>query len=217
MADREHLVIDGHKIDVSFLDDGPLVGASFDLMLEGHAGEVRKIRGEPFVTHPLGVAAIISRYTDLPQEFCQSLSLVHDIIDHEVARERVPVSLLREKLGVDVALGVMSLSKSIKLTDDAARRQEYLVATRGEQDPLIQAVRSADKIHNVQMAIEELQLIGDAFWRHFKGGRRVYVAWPHEVLAEIKSSGALTGHSILDEYENVLEQFDAAINDHDAA
>lgn len=217
MAAREHLVIDGHEIDVSFLDDGPLVDAAFDLMLKGHEGEVRKIRGEPFVTHPIGVAEIISQYTDLPQQYCQGLSLVHDIVDHKVARERVPVPLLREKLGNDVARGVMSLSKSIILTDDAAQRQEYLLSTRTEHDPLIQAVRSADKIHNVQMAIEELQLVGDAFWRHFKGGRRVYVAWPHEVLAEIKSTGSLTGHPILEQYEDVLEQFDDAIHDHDVA
>lgn len=176
-----------------------------------HKGELRRVRGEPFVTHPIGVARIASEYD--PSDFVQVTSLLHDVIDQPVARERVSVKEIREAFGMDVTLAVLSLSKTIKAVSVKEARLDYLVNTRTEIDPLVQLVRSADKIHNLESAIEELQLVQQAFWRHFKGGKTAYLKWPADVYDAIRDSGALQGHEILARYEDTIRRFRETADD----
>jgi (p)ppGpp synthase/HD superfamily hydrolase len=170
-----------------------------------HEGELRKIRKQPFITHPVGSARIASEYDS--SNFVQIASLLHDVVDMPLARERLPLSEVRLEFGLDMVLAIASLSKTLKPMSDDAIKLDYLKTTQEEKDPLIQIVRSADKIHNLESAIEELQLVQGAFWRHFKGGRRAYLQWPADVLRAIEASGAIPDHEILRRYEDTMQRF----------
>lgn len=176
-----------------------------------HEGGLRKIRKEPFITHPVGTARIGSQYDK--SDFVQILSLFHDIIDHPVARDRLPMADVREEFGFDVMVGIRSLSKTIKPVSLKEARLGYLLQSREETDPQIQLVRSADKIHNLESAIEEVQLVKKAFWRHFKGGKTAYLQWPSDVYDAIHDSGALSGHDILARYDETMRRFYETVED----
>jgi (p)ppGpp synthase/HD superfamily hydrolase len=182
-----------------------MVRLARELAEKAHAGEIRKIRQEPFLTHPIGVARIASEYDS--SDFVQIVSLLHDITDQPLARERLPMAEVREKFGFDVMVAIRSLSKTLKQVSPQEARLGYLSITRTETDPQIQLVRSADKIHNLESAIEEVRLVQGAFWRHFNGGKEVYTKWPGDVLEAIEDSGALAGHEILVRYQETLRRF----------
>jgi (p)ppGpp synthase/HD superfamily hydrolase len=170
-----------------------------------HKGEIRRIRNEPFITHPVGVARIASQYDS--SDFVQIVSLLHDITDQPGARDRLPIQQIREEFGFDTFVAIRSLSKTLKPVSDQEAKLEYLAMTRTETNPLIQLVRAADKIHNLESAIEEVRLVQNAFWRHFKGGRQEYLKWPADVLLAIQGSGALDGHPILARYDDTIHRF----------
>ncbi len=170
-----------------------------------HEGELRRIRKQPFITHPVGTARISSEYDS--SDFVQSVSLLHDIVDQPGARERLPLSQVRLELGLDTVLAIASLSKTLKPMTIHEVRLDYLKQAREETDPLTQIVRSADKIHNLESAIDEIRLVQGAFWRHFKGGKNAYLRWPADVLQAIESSGTIPGHEILKRYEDTIQRF----------
>lgn len=171
-----------------------------------HEGEFRRIRQQPFIIHPVGVACIASEYE--PTDFVQAVSLLHDVRDQTIARERVSLKDLREQFGFDVSFAVVSLSKVVQPSwSDDDIKQQYLEVTRQETEPEIQLIRAADKIHNLESAIEELHLVQNAFWQHFKGGRSAYLQWPADVLMAIEHSGAIDGHEILRRYEATMHRF----------
>ena len=177
-----------------------------------HEGEFRRIRGEPFITHPVGVARIASEYE--PTDFIQAVSLLHDVRDQPLARERITLPELRQSFGFDISFAVVSLSKVLQPTwTDDEIKQQYIEMARQETEPEIQLIRAADKIHNLESAIEEVHLVQDAFWRYFKGGRDAYLRWPADVLRAIEESGALSGHEILARYEMTIQRFYQAAED----
>lgn len=196
-----------HNIDISFLNDTDYVRRALALSKQAHDGEIRKIRGEPFLTHPLGVVAISSAYNRSDES--QALGLMHDFSDSPFARERISLSEVREIFGLEMVLRIGSLSKSRKITDPEGQRKDYLEITKNEDDALVQETRAADKIHNLRMAGEELLFVDHSslFWSKFKGGREAYLQWPRDVLAALVGSKALDHHLILDEYADELETF----------
>jgi (p)ppGpp synthase/HD superfamily hydrolase len=197
--------------DESFLNDSGSVKRARELAGMAHEGELRRIRKEPFITHPVGVARIASEYDS--SDFIQITSLLHDIIDHPIAHDRLPMADVREEFGFDVMVGIRSLSKTIRPVSLQEARLGYLLQTREETDPQIQLIRSADKIHNLESAIEEVQLVKKAFWRHFKGGKTAYLKWPSDVYDAIYDSGAISGHEILARYEETMQRFYETVKD----
>jgi (p)ppGpp synthase/HD superfamily hydrolase len=176
-----------------------------------HIGQYRKIFGEPFLIHPIETTRIVSQYDR--SDYAQALSLLHDIVDIPEARLRLPLSEVRQEFDLELVFGISSLSKTLKPMSIDDVRLDYLQVTREEMDPRIQVVRSGDKISNLRSATVELSIVKSAFWRHFKGGRELYMQWPTDVLSAIKSSGVIDGHPIIDEYEEVFESFCRIVHD----
>ena len=204
---RERFKIENPEIDIEFLVRSELVDAAFSLMVMAHEGEERRILKQPFIVHPIGAARIASRYPDQSLEYVQALALVHDVFDSKIARERVNYSQLKEAVGSDVAYGVLSASKAQNSSDKAAQRADFLKTRLTENDPRIQRAVCADKMDNLQAASQELMVVGDDFWRHFDGGREVYMQWPIDVLEAIRASRALDGHRILEDYQLEITAF----------
>lgn len=204
---RERFKIENPEIDIEFLVQSELVDAAFSLMVMAHEGEERRILKQPFIVHPIGAARIVSRYPDQHIEYTQALALVHDVFDSKIARERVTYSQLKETLGSDVAYGVLSASKAHNLSDKAAQRADFLKTRLTENDQRIQRAVCADKMDNLQAASRELMIVGNDFWRHFDGGREVYMKWPIDVLNAIRASHSLDGHKVLDDYQAEIDSF----------
>ena len=112
-----------------------------------HRGQMRK-SGEPYITHPVSVAIILSRlHLDTPTIIA---ALLHDVVeDTGITKEQVA-----EKFGAQVAELVDGLSKLDKIEFQSATEaqaenfRKMLLAM--SQDVRVILVKLADRLHNMQ-------------------------------------------------------------------
>src|SRR5579875_1983717 len=129
------------KEDLTALD------RAYRFAAEHHKNQKRK-SGEPYITHPLAVAKIL---TDMQMDMvCLQTGLLHDVVEDT----GVKLEELKEQFGEDVARcvdGVTKLSK-ISLANREDRQAEslrkMLLAMTGDIRVII--VKLADRLHNMR-------------------------------------------------------------------
>lgn len=128
-------------------DDLPLIRQAFDFSRDAHEGQVRK-SGEPYITHPLAVAHIL---TDWKMDaHGLAAALLHDTMeDTGVAK-----STLEERFGSVVAELVDGLSKLERLeyqTKETAQAENFRkMVLAMAKDIRVIIVKLADRLHNMR-------------------------------------------------------------------
>jgi guanosine-3',5'-bis(diphosphate) 3'-pyrophosphohydrolase len=140
--------------------DPRLVQRAYELAADAHEGQVRR-SGDPYITHPLAVAAILAELgMDEPTVIA---ALLHDTV------EDTPVELaaVREEFGELVALVVDGVTKLDRVKvggdsslDSAEERDADKRAAEAEtirkmvvamaKDPRVLVVKLADRLHNMR-------------------------------------------------------------------
>jgi (p)ppGpp synthase/HD superfamily hydrolase len=134
-----------------------------------HKGQYRKAKqkGEkiPYIIHPLGVAKIISEYTDDPDTI--AAGLLHDTIED--------CNYPLEEMGSDFNSKIVEIVKDV--SEDKSlekeqgseeswreRKEKYLnhLRTQASKDALI--VSAADKIHNLKSMLRDYEELGGELW-----------------------------------------------------
>ncbi|MFI3256089.1 MAG: HD domain-containing protein [Psittacicella sp.] len=119
----------------------------YDLAYDAHTGQNRA-SGEPYITHPVSVALILSEL-NLDYE-AVSAALLHDVIEDT----KYTYTDLEVKFGkaiVDIVEGVSKLDRLKFRTREealAASFQKMILAMT--QDPRVILIKFADRIHNMQ-------------------------------------------------------------------
>ncbi|HYW78397.1 MAG TPA: HD domain-containing protein [Thermoguttaceae bacterium] len=135
---------------------------------ELHAQQQRKISGEPYVSHLLGVAAIAIQYGADEDEAIAAL--LHDAIEDQggaTAREAI-----RERFGARVVQIVDGCSDT-DITPKPPwrqRKEAYIEHLRHATDSM-RLVSAADKLHNARAILQDYRTRGETLWEHFRGGR----------------------------------------------
>ena len=127
--------------------DTARIEAAYDVALEAHAEQVRR-SGEPYISHPLGVARILA---DLGlDDVTIAAALLHDAVeDTALTQER-----LEELFGAEVAAivdGVTKLDRmefESRLAQQAATMRKMLVAMANDIRVLL--IKLADRLHNMR-------------------------------------------------------------------
>jgi GTP pyrophosphokinase len=127
--------------------DTALIEQAFDLARAAHAEQVRR-SGEPYITHPLGVALILA---DLGlDDVTIAAALLHDAVeDTSVTLERI-----ERELGLEVAAIVDGVTKLDRLQFDSKEEQQaatlrkMLVAMA--KDIRVLLIKLADRLHNMR-------------------------------------------------------------------
>ncbi|MBU1703551.1 RelA/SpoT family protein [Patescibacteria group bacterium] len=128
------------------MDERKLIHA-YDFAKKAHAGQKRE-NGEPFVSHPVSVAEILTHfYVD---EETLIAALLHDILEDT----KFTYKDIEKRFGKNVALlvdGVTKLSKAQYPYDKAARKIESLKKffRLGEKDLRVILIKLADRLHNM--------------------------------------------------------------------
>jgi guanosine-3',5'-bis(diphosphate) 3'-pyrophosphohydrolase len=124
-----------------------LIERAYEIAVAAHAGQTRK-SGEPFITHPLEVAAILARLG--LDDTTIAAALLHDAVEDT----DLTLTALEAELGYDVAMlidGVTKLEK-IRLRSPEQSRAENLrkmiVATA--RDVRVLLIKIADRLHNMR-------------------------------------------------------------------
>ncbi|MFI5045582.1 MAG: RelA/SpoT family protein [Acidimicrobiia bacterium] len=127
--------------------DTGLIEAAFELARTAHEEQVRR-SGEPYITHPLGVALILA---DLGlDDVTLAAALLHDAVEDT----RVTAVEIEELLGREVAEIVDGVTKLDRLQFDskeaqqAATLRKMLVAMA--KDIRVLLIKLADRLHNMR-------------------------------------------------------------------
>ena len=127
--------------------DTALIEQAFEMAREAHREQVRR-SGEPYITHPLGVALILA---DLGlDDVTIAAALLHDAVEDTT----VTKSDIERELGADVATIVDGVTKLDRLQFDskeaqqAATLRKMLVAMA--KDIRVLLIKLADRLHNMR-------------------------------------------------------------------
>ena len=127
--------------------DSGMIEQAFELARVAHSEQVRR-SGEPYITHPLGVALILA---DLGlDDVTISAALLHDAVEDT----SVTVDHIERELGSEVAAIVDGVTKLDRLQFDskeaqqAATLRKMLVAMA--KDIRVLLIKLADRLHNMR-------------------------------------------------------------------
>jgi GTP pyrophosphokinase len=127
--------------------DTGLIEQAFDLARAAHSEQVRR-SGEPYITHPLGVALILA---DLGlDDVTIAAALLHDAVEDT----SVTVEAIERQLGSEVAAIVDGVTKLDRLQFDSKEEQQaatlrkMLVAMA--KDIRVLLIKLADRLHNMR-------------------------------------------------------------------
>src|SRR6478735_3840037 len=148
-----------HQVDValaplleSYLEhhrkaDTARIEAAYDVALEAHAEQVRR-SGEPYISHPLGVARILAELG--MDDVTVAAALLHDAVEDTPLTQ----DQLEELFGHEVAAivdGVTKLDRmefESRLAQQAATMRKMLVAMANDIRVLL--IKLADRLHNMR-------------------------------------------------------------------
>lgn len=130
------------SLDTQNLLDFELINKAIYFAKEYHAGQLRK-SGEPFYSHPLEVAYIVSDYS-LKTEVIVT-SILHDILEDT----EVTASMLAEAFNSRIAEMVDRLTRDrpdgIKLSVEQVLRNAWV-----QNDKEVVLIKIIDRIHNIR-------------------------------------------------------------------
>jgi len=125
--------------------DLAVIERAFEVAARAHAGQKRK-SGDPYITHPVAVAAILA---ELGMDPCTlSAALLHDTV------EDTPYTLdqLRRDFGDEVAMLVDGVTKLDKVTYGDAAQAETVrkMVVAMAKDIRVLVIKLADRLHNAR-------------------------------------------------------------------
>ena len=128
--------------------DVELVTRAFRFAATAHEGQQRR-SGEPFITHPVGVATICAGLRLDEQTI--AAALLHDVVEDT----GVELSTLREEFGDEIAAlvdGVTKLTRVQFQTREQAEAENYrkMIASMAEGREGVIIVKLADRLHNLR-------------------------------------------------------------------
>lgn len=130
-----------------------------------HKDQKRKDKlGTPAISHPFGVAMILSQYGDISEETIIA-GLLHDVL------EDVPsygATQMNQDFGPDVLEIVQQVSDDSRIKDWQLRKQAYLRVLETARLEALQ-VSAADMTHNLSSFIDSYKLGPEMFGKRFTG------------------------------------------------
>jgi GTP pyrophosphokinase len=133
-----------------------------------HAAQRRKGSGVPYVSHLLGVAAIVLEHGGNEDEAIGAL--LHDAVEDQGGAARL--AEIRERFGAEVAEIVAGCTDSDVMPKPPWReRKEAYIAHLVEASRSAQLVSAADKLYNVRSIVDDYRVHGEIVWQRFTAGR----------------------------------------------
>ena len=122
-----------------------MVERAFEIAARAHAGQKRK-SGDPYITHPVAVAAILAELGMTPPTL--AAALLHDTVEDTA----YTLDALREEFGDEVAMlvdGVTKLDK-VKYGDAAQAETVRKMVVAMSKDIRVLVIKLADRLHNAR-------------------------------------------------------------------
>jgi (p)ppGpp synthase/HD superfamily hydrolase len=191
----------------------PTLGPKFEEALlfavRTHDGDVRKDTEIPYVSHLLGVCALVLENGGDEDEAIAAL--LHDTLeDHP---EKVTASDLASRFGARVADLVVQCTdtppdyRGGPKADWHERKAAYVERIREETYPLCR-VALADKLHNIRSIVLDHRRFGDEIWSRFKGTREDQLRYHRALVEAFREAGA--PDYLVDELDSLVRELETS-------
>jgi len=143
-----------------------------------HAGQFRKGTARPYISHLLGVAAIVLAHGGDEDEAIAAL--LHDAAEDQGGKTQL--RKIRKKFGTWVARIVDGCTDSYTEPKPPwlARKKKYLRHLR-RANSSVHLVSAADKLYNSRETLNDLRAEGERVWKRFKATKEQALWYYREV------------------------------------
>lgn len=153
---------------------------AFGFAYHAHLDAVRKGTEIPYLSHPMGVAAIVLEHGGSEDQAIAAL--LHDTVEDCGVRYET----LAAEFGPAVARFVEDCTDAApkpgeKKPDWRPRKERYIEHARKEADPQSLLVSAADKLHNARAIVHDVKLHGPGVWKRFNSTPD-QILWYYESL-----------------------------------
>jgi hypothetical protein len=172
-----------------------------------HSCQVKKGTTIPYVSHLLGVCAMVLEYGGDEDEAIAGL--LHDSLeDHP---EKVTREELRERFGARVARIVEGCTDTPPGYSGGPkppwhqRKRHYIEHLRLEGSSFA-CVALADKLHNARAILADYRVLGDELWSRFNAGKTDQLWYFSELVGAFREAGAPV--RMLEEFSEVVSELE---------
>lgn len=148
-----------------------------------HAGQTRRIHGEPYISHLLRVGGMVLEYAQTQEEAIAAL--LHDAAEDQGGR--VVLDEIAARFGSRTAFLVEQCSDSLEARNIPKapwrqRKEEHLFHA-AQAEPAAKRILICDKIDNARSILHCWRTEGDAIFQHFHGGQEIL--WYFQAMLEV--------------------------------
>ena len=192
-------------------DLGDPFDRAFALASELHRDHKRKGSEVPYISHLMGVAALVLE--DGGDEEEAMAGLLHDAL--EDCAEHISGADLEEQFGLRVRELVEACTDTPldfeggRKPDWKARKDAYIARIASGEMSL--RVSLADKVHNVRCLLRDHRLEGEAVWDRFSATKDETL-WYYGELARAYRKGEAVGF-LVEELERVVAEIEARVSE----
>jgi len=167
-----------------------------------HGRQRRKVSGEPYMAHLLGVAAIALQYGADEDEAIAAL--LHDAIEDQGGPQTA--AEICRRFGPVVADIVRGCTDADTMPKPPWRqRKQAYVARLPRASASVRLVSAADKLHNARSLIKEYRSRGESLWAHFRGAREGTLWYFRAVVEALEQAG---GGPLVEEVERTVSELE---------
>lgn len=169
-----------------------------------HQFQRRKGKGQPYVGHLLGVAAIVIQHGGGENQVIAAL--LHDAVEDQGGLPRLDE--IREKFGTEVARIVDGCTDSYEARGekrDWAERKRAYIARVAEEAPDVRLVSAADKLANAREILADYRVEGDEVFKRFQGRKEGTLGYYRQLVDVFKKPGS---SALVDELERVVSELE---------
>jgi len=169
----------------------PRLDAALLLATRAFRDRIRKGTNIPYLTHLLSVLVLVME-ADAPEDVCIA-AVLHDYVEDI---EGATVQEVEDRFGARVASLVASCTDSREHPKPPWRgRKEAHLLKMASYDAETRLLLTADKCHNLSTILRDLDVVGDALWSRFTGGRDGTL-WYYQSVCHVLGQG--WSHPLLD-------------------
>jgi len=195
---RERSIIENSVLTNRFVE---ALGYAAEL----HLHQRRKGKGQPYVGHLLGVAAIVIQHGGGEEEVIAAL--LHDAVEDQGGLPRLDE--IRTKFGERVARIVDGCTDSYEASGEkrewGERKRVYIERVAHEPED-VRLVSAADKLANAREILSDYRVEGDAVFTRFSG-RKKGTLWYYRTLVDVfRKAGS---NPLIDELDRIVTELES--------
>jgi (p)ppGpp synthase/HD superfamily hydrolase len=169
-----------------------------------HQYQRRKGKGQPYVGHLLGVAAIVIQHGGGEDQVIAAL--LHDAVEDQGGMPRLDE--IREKFGEEVARIVDGCTDSYEAHGEKRswdERKGAYIARVAKEPADVRMVSAADKLANAREILSDYRAEGDQVFDRFKGGKQGTLGYYRQLVEVFHAAGS---GALVEELDRVVTELE---------